>query len=86
MKFLEILFLLPGFIFLVSGLPQTYRLLKNKKSGDISLLTYGLTMFGIFLVFLDALLSKNYSIVWSNGVSLLMIGVNFFLVVKYRKN
>ena len=82
---LNLLFVLPGFIFLFSGLPQTIQLLKTKKSCDISSWTYGLTVFAISIILLDAIMHQNWSIAWSNGVSFVLTGFNFLLVLKYKK-
>ena len=81
---MKLLFLLPGVIFLFSGLPQTIKLIKTKRSGDIAVSTYGLTVLAIAIILIDAIVNKNWSIAWSNGVSFLLTGTNFILILKYR--
>jgi uncharacterized protein with PQ loop repeat len=86
MGFLDLIFYLPGVIFLFSGLPQTVKMLKTKRADDISEWTYGLTVFAIGIIFIDAMLHGNWSIAWSNGVSFVLTGINFFLILYYQKN
>ena len=81
---MKLLFLLPGVIFLFSGLPQTIKLIKTKRSGDIAVSTYGLTVLAISIILLDAIISKNWSITFSNGVSFVLTGINLCLIIKYK--
>ncbi len=83
---MNILFYLPGILFLISGIPQMIKLIKTKKSKDISLTMYLVTCLAISIVVIDAYISKNQSILFSNGLSLLITGINTILVIKYRKN
>lgn len=82
---MKIFFYLPAVLFLISGLPQMIKLLRTKSSEDISVWMYLLTCFAIGIVVTDALLSKNYSIFVSNLTSLVITGINTFLIIKYRK-
>jgi MtN3 and saliva related transmembrane protein len=82
---MNIIFYLPAILFLISGLPQMIKLLKTKSSEDISVSMYLITCLAISIIVLDALLSKNYSILVSNLVSLSITGINTFLTIKYRK-
>ena len=84
MIIIEALFFLPAVLFLFSGLPQTYKLLKTKKSEDISIQTYILTVIAIGIILLDAIIHKNWSIALSNGVSLAVTGTNLLLINKYK--
>jgi len=78
------IFYLPGVLFIVSGLPQTFRLLKRRSSADISIIMYTLTVAGIALVVIDAWRSRAWSIFYSNLASLLITGFNWGLVIWYR--
>jgi MtN3 and saliva related transmembrane protein len=82
---MKILFYLPGVLFLISGLPQMLKLIKTKSSKDISISMYLITLLAILLVLIDAFLSRNKSIVFSNSVSFIITGINTFLVIWYRK-
>jgi len=82
---MKIFFYLPAVLFLISGLPQMIKLLRTKSSEDISVWMYLLTCIAIGIVVTDALLSKNYSIFVSNLTSLVITGINTFLIIRYRK-
>ncbi len=82
---LELVFYLPGIFFLISGVPQTIKLLKTKSSEDISISMYVLTCLGIAIVVVNAYMSKNTSILVSNLASLAITATNTFLVIKYQK-
>jgi len=82
---MKILFYLPSILFLISGLPQTIKLLKTKSSKDISIWTYLLTCLAIIIIVVDAFLNRNISILVSNLVSLAITGLNTFLVIYYQK-
>ena len=86
MGLLDVIFFIPGVIFLFSGLPQTYQLIKTKKSQDISSLTYFLTVVAIGIIFFDAIYHGNTSIAVSNGISFCLTSTNLFLILKYKKN
>ena len=83
---MQYIFYLPGILFLISGIPQTRKLILTKSSRDISLTMYLLTLLAIAIVVIDAFIQKNMSILASNLASLLITGLNTFLVIKYRKN
>lgn len=83
---MQYIFYLPGILFLISGIPQTRKLIRTKSSRDISLTMYLLTLLAIAIVVIDAFIQKNMSILASNLASLLITGLNTFLVIKYRKN
>ena len=70
-----------GALFLASGLPQTIKLLKTKKSDDISVWMYLLTGTGIIFILIDA----RGGVFFSNLVSLILLTVNLGLIVKYKK-
>ena len=81
---IDLIFYLPTVFFIVSGLPQTYRLITRKSSGDISIAMYSLTLIGIGLITIDAWLHNVNSILVSNSASFIITGLNLALVVYYR--
>ncbi len=82
---MNIIFYLPAILFIISGIPQMFKLIKTKSSEDISLLMYLITLLAITLIVIDAYLAKNNSILVSNLASLAITGTNTFLVIKYKK-
>lgn len=71
-----------GVLFLISGLPQTIKLLKRKRSDDISVWMYLITAVGIGMILLEA----EGSVFWGNLASLAILSVNIGLIIYYRKN
>ena len=82
---MQYIFYLPAVLFLISGIPQTIKLLKTKSSEDISIWMYFITCVAIIIVVTDAFLHQNTSIMVSNLASLAITGTNTFLVIKYKK-
>lgn len=81
---IESLFFLATSLLLVSGFPQTFRLLKRKNSADISILTYALTFFAVLLLFMNSIKANEMALITANGTSLITVGTNLFLIVRYR--
>jgi len=73
-------------LLIISGLPQTIRLLKRKQSWDISLMTYLLTLSGVILLFINSISVGSLPLIFANGSSLILLTVNTFLIIKYRCN
>ena len=83
---MQYIFYLPGILFLISGVPQTIKLLKTKSSKDISVSMYLITLLAVLLVVIDAYLQRNTSIMVSNLTSMVITATNTFLVIKYKNN
>ena len=83
MKFnLDLIFYLPGVLFIISGIPQMIKLIKTKSSEDISITMYVITCIAVVIVIIDAYLQNNRSILFSNLASLAIVGVNTILTIK----
>lgn len=82
---MQYIFYLPGVLFLISGFPQIIKLIKTKSSEDISTSMYLITFLAVLLVVIDAFVHHNKSLMVSNLVSLITMGVTIFLVIKYKK-
>jgi len=82
---MQYIFYLPGVLFIISGLPQMFKLIKTKSSKDISLSMFVITIVAIVIVVIDAYIHGNQSIMVSNLASLSLVSVNTFLIIKYRK-
>jgi len=67
-------------LFIVSGIPQTLKLIKRRSSEDVSLLMYVITWFAILFV----LTSAEGGVFWSNMVSWIILTVNLLLILKFR--
>lgn len=65
---------------------QLYRIIKRKKSKDISLLTYVIFSFGVFIWLIYGISIMNYPIIISNIVALIgAVSVLIFTLVYRRK-
>lgn len=81
---MQYIFYLPAILFIISGIPQTIKLLKTKSSKDISISMYLITLLAIGIIIVDAYLQKNQSILFSNSASFVITLVNTILVIRYR--
>ncbi len=72
-------------LLILSALPQTIKLLRTKKSEDISIIMYLMTFFGVLLLFMRSIEIKDLALILANGGSLLFLILNTFLIIKYRK-
>lgn len=71
-------------LMLISGIPQIIKLLKRKRSDDISVLMFLFTWIAVVLLFIDSLQNGSLSLVWANGASLTTMSINLFLILKFR--
>ena len=83
---MEMIFWLPTPLLIVSGIPQTVKLLRTKQSQDISKLTYTLTLFAVVLIFFKSIIDGSAEVAIANGASILMMTTNLFLILKYKNN
>jgi len=65
---------------------QVYKLLKTKKSKDISLPLYVFLVSGVVFYLLHAIKIKDITFMISNTQTLISTGTTLFLVYKYRNN
>ena len=73
-------------LFLISGIPQSIKLIKTKKSNDISLTMYIITIGAVILSITASINPFNLNLLISNSVSLTMLSFNLFLIIRYRNN
>lgn len=73
-----------GTLFLISGLPQTWKLLRSKDSRGISRLTYGITVLAIYLTMFEAIRSESWEIFISTGMSAIITTTNLILILRYH--
>jgi uncharacterized protein with PQ loop repeat len=78
----EIMIYLAPLLFIISGLPQTIKLITTKTSFDISLWTYILTWIAIFLILTEA----SGSVWIANFASIFITTINILLIIYYRQN
>jgi len=76
--------IIAGILFLISGFFQPLSILENKSSKNISIMMYLTTFLGVLLNLIESFNPFNFSLVFSNSVSLVMMGITMFLIKKYR--
>lgn len=81
---MEYIFYLSAPLLLISGIPQTVKLLQRKSSEDISMITYFCTWTAVCLLVLNSLINSNSSLLISNALSMTTLTINLFLIIKYR--
>ena len=79
------IFYLATLLLILSGIPQTIKLIKSKRSQDISVLMYVMTIGGVSLLFIKSINIEDYALILGNGVSLLFLLINLSLTIRYRK-
>ena len=72
-------------MFVLSGVPQLIKLIKTKKSGDISLLAYLLTGMALIITVVDAIDARDGTLLLSQGSALLLVLINLVFIFKYKK-
>lgn len=70
----------------ISLLPQLFKLLKEKKGGDVSLGMLGVLFTGLCLWVWYGFLIKDWIIIISNSFSLLVNGLVVIFTLKYKNN
>ena len=73
-------------LLMISGAPQTYKLITTKSSKGISRLTYFLTWCGVFLLAIDAISAKDLTLAVANCVSFIMLTLNLSLILYYDES
>lgn len=70
----------------LSLLPQLIKLIKEKKSGDISLFMLFILLVGFACWIYYGFLKRDYIIIVANAISILLNGTVAFLSVRYKHN
>jgi MtN3 and saliva related transmembrane protein len=85
MVLFEIWMCIIGISMALSGLPQIYRIYKNKSSNDVSLSLWILVTHGIFWWLIYGIIINSISIIITNFICLIIDLIILFLVIKYRR-
>lgn len=64
-------------------IPQTYKVLSTRQTGDLSLGMYLMITTGIFGWFLYGLLIDSPSVIWANGASFIMALIILVMKIKH---
>jgi uncharacterized protein with PQ loop repeat len=73
-----------GILFILSGLPQTIKLLRSKDSASISVITYIVTVLAIYLTLFQAIADESWQVAISMTMSASITTTNLILIYRYR--
>ena len=73
-------------LMVVSSAPKLYKLIKNKDSESVSLSMFLLTLITVTLLFIEALRIENQILIIADSCSIIMLLINIFFIVKYKKS
>ncbi|MBW6520182.1 MAG: SemiSWEET transporter [Desulfoarculaceae bacterium] len=66
-----------------SFLPQVVKILRSKRTNDVSLLMYAILTTGLFLWLVYGLMLKDIPLILANGISLALCLAVLFLKIKH---
>ena len=81
---MEFIFYLSAPLLLISGIPQTIKLIQRKKSKDISIIMYLCTWVAVLILLIESITVGSTTLILSNGVSMATLTLNLLLILKYR--
>lgn len=73
-----------GTIMSLAGIPQIHRILKRKSSNDVSISLVVIFLVGVIVWITYGLIFKDYPIIISNGVGIVVWSGTLATVIKYR--
>ncbi|RED22563.1 MtN3 and saliva related transmembrane protein [Flavobacterium cutihirudinis] len=85
MDFTEIIGLLAGTCVTISVIPQILKVWKTKKVREISLRTFSILTFGIFVWIVYGVLKKDFPIIITNSISLFLNLIMVYFLLYYEK-
>lgn len=85
MDFTEIIGLLAGTCVTISVIPQILKVWKTKKVREISLRTFSILTFGIFVWIVYGILKKDFPIIITNSISLFLNLIMVYFLLYYEK-
>lgn len=81
---ITLLGMIAGILTSCSFIPQAYKVIKTKRTQDISLPMYSLCTVGVFLWLLYGLLIQDLAIILTNAVTFVPTVVILIITVKYH--
>ncbi|MFN8259077.1 MAG: SemiSWEET transporter [Bacteroidales bacterium] len=65
-------------------LPQAIKIIRTKKTSDISLLMYSVMALGTFLWLLYGFFLHNFPLILANGIGFSLIATIFIMKIRYK--
>jgi MtN3 and saliva related transmembrane protein len=85
MSFIEIIGLFAGTCVTVSVIPQILKVWRTKKVKEISLKTFSILTFGIFVWIIYGILKEDFPIIITNSISLCLNLIMVYFLIYYEK-
>jgi len=83
MDYVELVGLLAGFLTTVAGLPQLFKIIRTKKTRDISLAYFLISVSGVALWLAYGLMLNSLPLIAANVATLIILGSIVVLKFKY---
>jgi MtN3 and saliva related transmembrane protein len=80
----EFIGLAAGFLTTIGFLPQVFRAIKTRSTGDLSIAMILIILSGVLLWFVYGLIIHDRPLYAANGLTAILVGVMLFLKVRYR--
>ncbi len=82
-NYIAIIGLLAGTLTIISFLPQALKIVKTKKTKDISLVMYAVLATGLFMWMIYGVLTNNLPITLANSISFILAVIILVLKIRY---
>lgn len=82
----EFLFFLATPLLMLSGIPQTLLMIRQRSAKDVSAAMYAMSWAGVALLFAKSVQVGDTALIMANGVSIVMLTVNLALIFYFRRN
>ncbi|KAF2507095.1 hypothetical protein EYY60_21550 [Flavobacterium zhairuonense] len=85
MNYIDIIGLFAGACITLSTIPQILKVWKTKKVKDISLRTFSILTFGIFIWIIYGIIKNDLPIIITNSISFCLNLIMIYFIVYYEK-
>jgi MtN3 and saliva related transmembrane protein len=75
--------IIAGILCTISFIPQIVKIITTKQTKDLSLVTFSVFAFGVFLWFIYGIMIKQMPVILANGVTLGLIIIILIAKIKY---
>lgn len=76
--------ILAGILCTISFVPQVARIIKTKKTTDLSLIAFSVLFLGVFLWLVYGILIKALPVILANAATLTLVFIIVIMKVKYK--
>ena len=84
LSWITVMGLVAAILTTISSLPQAIKIIKTKKTRDISLLMYIILTIGVFLWLVYGIMDYDLLIIFANSITLIIVVSILSLKIKYK--